>query len=270
MPRCIALLLVASVMAASAGAQAGQERISQAEAEPLFIAALADLYLGDPAQAATRLGDVLVAYPDDPVVLDALAEAYLAQGLAAEALYHAELAASAAPDDPVIQRRLAEAYDATGDAIRAQQAIDTADQLQPNVPSPPSPTPSQSATESAGEEPQSDLPGRAAYRAGRFTEAADALLGVVEDDPRQLEAWALVLNALARASDNRAGDTAEMAVLLYPTVPSILVPAAEAFRSANRPAEARSAAESALRILDSGADDASLRQRADALLSSLR
>lgn len=110
----------------------------------------------------------------------------------------------------------------------------------------------------------------AAYRAGRYSEAAEALLTVVDEDPRQMTAWTLVLDALARTSDPRTSDTADLALLLYPTVPSILIPAAEAYRAAGRSDDARTAAESALRALDAGPDDAALRQRADALLSSLR
>lgn len=272
--RCLFLLALVSALATPIRAQPGSERVTQAEAQPLFIAALTDLYMGDPARAATRLGDVLVAYPDDPVVLDALAEAYLAQGLTAEALYHAELAASLAPDDASIQHRLADAYEASGDATQAQLARDAARRLAPetdppSTESPVGPVASPPAAPGA-RTPDTDLPGMAAYRAGRYAEAAEALLDVVDRDPRQIEAWPLVLDALARTSDSRAGDTADLALLLYPTVPSVLVPAAEVFRAAGRMDDAHDAAHAALRALDAGPDDLSLRQRADALLSSLR
>lgn len=268
MPRLLFLLSLAIALGAPTRAQDAPQRLSPAEAEPLFIAALADLYMGDPARAATRLSDVLTAHPDDPVVLDALAEAYLAQGLSTEALYHVELAATLAPGDARIQFRLADAYEASGDAIRAQQARDAARRLQPDAPPSPAALPPPTRSSAVASEPE--LPGEAAYRAGRYAEAVDALLIVVDEDPRQMTAWALALDALARTSDARAGDTADLALLLYPSVPSILVPAAEALKSAGRSAAAREAAESALRGLDAGTDDPALRQRADALLSSLR
>lgn len=265
------LLLLALVLAMPVRAQGGAGAIDKASAEPLFIAALADLYAGDPARAATRLGDVLTAYPDDPVVLDALAEAYHAQGLTPEALYHAELAATAAPDDAAIQLRLAEIYDASGDAARAQQARETAQRLDPTAaqPAPPSPRSASPARQDPADN-DTEVPGVAAYRAGRFAEAADALLAVVDDNPRQLEAWPMLLDALARTADSRAGDTADLALLLFPTLPTILVPAAEALHAIGRTEDAQEAVRSALRALDSGTDDPALRQRADALLSSFR
>ncbi|GAB5534247.1 MAG: hypothetical protein Rubg2KO_04960 [Rubricoccaceae bacterium] len=269
MSRLLSLVLLASALAMPLRAQ-GSEAPDRASAEPLFISALAALYSGDPARAVTRLSDVLTIYPEDPVVLDAMAEAYLAQDLMPEALYHAELAASLAPDDAAIQRRYADVLDASGNAVRAQQARDTAQRLDPQTPqprtTPPPPPPPARQPEAA----ESDLPGEAAYRAGRYAEAADALLSVVDENPRQMTAWALALDALARTSDSRAGDTAELALLLYPTVPSILVPAAEALQSAGRSSAAIDAASSALRGLDSGDDDPALRQRADAVLSSLQ
>ena len=271
MHRLVFALLLASSLTAPTWAQQTATPPDRAAAEPAFIAALAALYDGNAERAVTRLSDVLAMYPDDPVVLDVLAEAYLAQGLTAEALYHAELAASVAPDDATIQRRLADIYDASGDAVRAQQARETAQRLAPDTPrlspSTSAPQPSPARTEPASD---TELPGEAAYRAGRYAEAAEALLGVIDEDPRRIEAWPLALDALTRTSDARAGDTADLALLLFPTLPSILVPAAEALLSVGRTDDARSAAESALRSLDGATDDPALRQRADALLSSLR
>ena len=270
MLRLLSLFVIASALAMPVRAQGALVAGDRASAEPLFIAALADLYIGDPARAAIRLGDVLTIYPDDPVVLDALAEAYHAQGLTAEALYHAELAAILAPDDASIHRRLADVLDASGDAIRAQQARETAQRLDPEAPqlAVTTPRPVTPVRQDVADEPE--MPGEAAYRAGRYADAADALLIVVDENPRQMTAWALVLDALARTEDPRAGDTADLALLLFPTVPSILVPAAEALHAIGRSEDAIDAASSALRALDSGTDNPALRQRADALLSSLR
>ena len=269
MPRLLILCVLTSALAIPLHAQ-GSEAPDRASAEPLFISALAALYSGDPARAVTRLNDVLMIYPEDPVVLDAMAEAYLAHGLTPEALYHAELAASLAPDDASIQRRYADALDASGDATRAQQARELAERLDPSVSPPVTTVPDPRPPARPAATTETDLPGEAAYRAGRYAEAADALLGVVDEDPRQMAAWEMALDALARTSDPRAGDTADLALLLFPTVPSILVPAAEALQSAGRVNPAIDAANSALRALDAGNGDPALRQRADAVLSSLR
>ncbi|MEO0559528.1 MAG: hypothetical protein AAF170_15235 [Bacteroidota bacterium] len=270
MHRLVPIVVLASALAIPVRAQGGQVP-DRASAEPLFISALAALYSGDPARAVTRLNDVLAIYPEDPVVLDAMAEAYHAQGLTAEALYHAELATTLAPDDASIQRRYADALEASGDASRAQEVRERAQRLDPQerqatAPSRPrNPSPARPADAS-----DTELPGEEAYRAGRYAEAAETLLAVIDANPRQMRAWALALDALARTSDSRAGDTADLALLLFPTVPSILVPASEALSAAGRTSDAREAATSALRALDANDDDPALRQRAESVLSSLR
>ena len=268
----LALLLLASAFAFASRAQdAPTPRATAPSAEPLFVRALSDLYQGDPSRAITSLSTVLEAHPGDAVVLDALAEAYHADGQLAEALYHAELAADRAPDDAAILHRLADLYAASGEAAPAARARERADRIAPRAALPDAsaqPAPSDPAPPS-DEPSRGDVPGLDAYRAGRYAEAADALLDALDADPRQLDAWPLALDALTRTDDARAGDTAELAVLLYPTVPAILVPAAEAFAALGRSPEAREAAEAALRVLgESG--DATLRARGQSLLSSLR
>ena len=270
----LALLLLASSLAPTLRAQeAPAPRPPAPSVEPQLIRALSDLYQGDPARAITSLSTVLEAHPGDPVVLDVLAEAYHADGQLAQALYHAELAAERAPQDAAILHRLADLYAASGDAPRAAQTRERADRIAPrpasiatrpapaDAPARPAPLP---PAETSGE-----IAGLEAYRAGRYADAANALLEALDADPRQLDAWPLALDALTRTSDARAGDTADLAVLLYPTVPAILVPAAEAFAALGRTDEARDAATSALRVLgESG--DAELRARGQSLLSSLR
>ena len=269
----LALLLLASSFAtaslatASLAQEAPEPRPTAPSAEPQFIRALSDLYQGDPGRAVTGLSDVLEARPGDPVVLDVLAEAYHADGRLAEALYHAELAAERAPDDAAILHRLADFYAEAGDASQATRARARADRIAPRAAPPLVPAPPDRSAPPAVAE--GDPPGLEAYRAGRYAEAADALLDALDADPRQLDAWPFALDALTRASDARAGDTAELAVLLYPTVPAILVPAAEAFAALGRTQEARDAAEAALRTLGA-AGDAALRARGQSLLSSLR
>ena len=68
---------------------------------------------------------------------------------------------------------------------------------------------------------------------GRRSERRCAL-AIVAADPRRLDAWADALTALAAAADPRAAETADEATLLFPTVPSILAPAAEAYLAAGR------------------------------------
>lgn len=103
--------------------------------------------------------------------------------------------------------------------------------------------------------------------------SADEALAVVAADPRRLDAWAAALDALARTADPRAGDTADEATLLFPTVPSVLAPAADAYLAAGRPSDAARAARSgltALGALPSGDPiAAALRARFDRVLGSI-
>ena len=96
--------------------------------------------------------------------------------------------------------------------------------------------------------------GAGLYAAGRYAEAADALLDALADDPRDLAGWALALEALARTADPRAGATADDALLLFPTVPAVLAPAAEAYAAAGRRADAVATAQRGLDTLDALGD----------------
>lgn len=95
------------------------------------------------------------------------------------------------------------------------------------------------------------------------------LLNQVDANPRQVDVWAQLLQTLAQASDARAGATADDALLLFGSVPSVLVGAAEAYASAGRTADALDAsarALEALSLLGEALEDAdTLRDRLEAL-----
>lgn len=197
---------------------------------------LADLYAEtdqpdrerETLEALVRLGDTAAAR----LRLSAL---YEQSGNRDRALEAARAAARLAPGEPAVERRLAELSGA------------------PETPATP---PRPSGTSGA------DL-----YAAGRYAEAADALLDALADDPRDVAAWALALDALARTADPRAGATADDALLLFPTVPAVLVPAAEAYAAAGRTADARTTAQRGLNALDTLGDDV---PDADALRARLQ
>lgn len=153
-----------------------------------------------------------------------------------DALAQAQAAAHLAPSETAVQRRLAD--------LRRDTAA----------------PPSGDASD-----------GPSLFTAGRFADAADALLAEIGADPRQVDRWALALQALAQTADARAGATADDALLLFPSVPSVLVGAAEAFVAAGRTEDARDAARRATEALDLLGDDLpdapALRARLDALPS---
>lgn len=153
--------------------------------------------------------------------------------------------ADAALDHALAARRLAPADPAALRRVAALQA--------PTATPPPSPSSGGAAAGSAGED-------------------VDALLRTVEADPRRLDAWAQVLQALAEAGDPRAGTVADDALLLFSSVPAVATSAAEAYLAAGRPADARRAADRALAALDTLADDLSdadaLRARLQRILSA--
>ena len=99
----------------------------------------------------------------------------------------------------------------------------------------------------------------------------DALLDGLDRDPRDLAAWVRVLDALAQASDPRAAETADEAMLLFSSVPAIVASAAEAYVAAGQPGDAQDAAQRGLDALDrlaDAVDDAdALRARLTAILS---
>ncbi|MGB3543008.1 hypothetical protein, partial [Rubrivirga sp.] len=95
------------------------------------------------------------------------------------------------------------------------------------------------------------------------------LLDRVDADPRAVDAWVEVLRAMAQAGDARAGETADDALLLFGSVPSVLVGAAEAYVAADRGADALDASARALEAItllgDALQDADALRARLDAL-----
>ena len=154
----------------------------------------------------------------------------------ADAVAQAEAAGRLAPSEPAVARRLAEV------AAQPERAA-----------------------------PGAAASGAALFERGRFAEAADALLAEIDADPRAVATWALALQALALTSDARAGATADDALLLFGSVPSVLAGAAEAYGAAGRTDDARATARrglDALALLGDAVPDApALRLRLDAVLS---
>ena len=198
-----------------------------------------------------RVGDTVAAR----LRLSALAQA---AGDRDAALSQAQAAARLAPSEPAVRRRLAELERAPTPAT-------------PDVPAPAAPLTDAATPPGTAPASGAGADGAALFAAGRYADAADALLAETDRDPRQVDAWALALQALARTADPRAGTTADDALLLFPSVPAVVASAAEAYAAAGRPADARTAAQRGLDALDRLGDalpDAdSIRTRLDALLS---
>ena len=201
----------------------------------------------DALERLVRIGDSVGAR----LRLSALAEA---AGDLDQALDHARAAARLAPSDPTVRRRLAQLERPATDPAVADAPADASP--------PPSDAPAPAASRTGG---------AALFAAGRYAEAADALLAELDEDPRRVDAWALVLQALARTADPRAGATADDALLLFASVPAVVVGAAEAYQAAGRDADARDTAQRGLDALDwlgdAVPDASALRARLDALLS---
>ena len=247
-------------------------------AAPLDLLAEAYEALGRPTDALYHAGLAAAAAPDEAGVALRLARLQAASGQAAAALASAERARRLSPadagalalvarlyaaagrpadeqaaledlaaryGDPAVWQRLAAVYDRSGAPDQALAARRAAGLPAPTAPAPTAP------------------PGPAASPS---VLSADEALAIVADDPRRLDAWAAALAALAAAQDPRAGDTADEATLLFPTLPSILAPAAEAYLAAGRPADAARAARAGLAVL--GASDPPLRARLDRALAA--
>jgi predicted Zn-dependent protease len=293
-PLALATLLALCAAAPPARAQDAAAMV-RARAEGRFIRALTRQYLRDDSAAVRLHTQALALRPGDPAILDALAEVHAALGQTTDALYHATLAAEAAPEQASVHLRLGRLLADAGQSARAIVSLETAARLAPRDLD--AATALATAYEQAGRsddararlapfraagllppEPSTravpatasndDLPGIEAFLAGRYAEAADALLAVLADDPRRLDAWALALDALARSADPRSGTTADDATLLFPTVLAILAPAAEAYLAAGRPADARAAAQAGLAALDTTDDDPALRARLQRALAA--
>lgn len=247
-------------------------------AAPLDLLAEAYEALGRPTDALYHAGLAAAAAPDEAGVALRLARLQAASGQAAAALASAERARRLSPadagalalvarlyaaagrpadeqaaledlaaryGDPAVWQRLAAVYDRSGAPDQALAARRAAGLPAPTAPAPTAP------------------PGPAASPS---VLSADEALAIVADDPRRLDAWAAALAALAAAQDPRAGDTADEATLLFPTLPSILAPAAEAYLAAGRPADAARTARAGLAAL--GASDPPLRARLDRALAA--
>jgi predicted Zn-dependent protease len=226
--------------------------------------AAAHLRLGEALRAAGQAGAAVEALetarrlaPTDPAPLVALAGLHAERGRA-DAERGALEALVAVGDTPAARLRLSVLYEEAGDLDGARAAARAAARLAPAEPAvrrrldalagptaePPSAAPAASGTPGAGA-----ADGVALHAAGRYAEAADALLALLDDDPRRLDAWALALDALAQTTDPRAGAVADDALLLFPTVPSVLAPAAEAYLAAGRGADAAAAAQRGIEAL---------------------
>ena len=213
--------------------------------------------LGEATAAAEAARDLA---PGDPAVWETLADLYGRLGRDADE--RAALAAWTRLDDTVAARlRLSALAEAAGDGAGAREQALAARRLAPSDPAvrrrvaaldrPAPPPASGGAGSTGGVEVAGDV---------------DALLALVEADPRRLDVWAQALGALAASADPRAGAVADDALLLFPVVPAVAAPAAEAYLAAGRPADARRAAERALATLGDG--DGALRARLDAVLAA--
>ena len=130
--------LLAVLLAPLAAAQPTGERppSTPAAVEGAFVEALGAAYDGDHETALRRLEQLLAARPDDPAILDAMAESYAATDRDAEALYHAELAAQAAPEEPVVLLRLGRLQREAGQTQAAAATLARAAPLVPRDPTP--------------------------------------------------------------------------------------------------------------------------------------
>ncbi len=214
---------------------------------------------GGRADALASLEQARRLSPADAATLTALARVYRDAGRAGDERSALEALAATTPTVAALLR-LAET---APDAASLQAALAAANRLAPGDPNVRARL-VQTAT------PTADASARGSASAGTASGgSADAALAIVSGDPRRLDAWAEALTALAATRDPRAGATADDATLLFPTVPSILAPAAEAYLAAGRSADAIRTARSGLAALDA-APDAILRARLDRVLSLLR
>lgn len=119
--------------------------------------------------------------------------------------------------------------------------------------------------------PSAGADGATLLAAGRYAEAAEVLLSEIDANPRQMEAWALALRALAETRDARTPSVADDAVLLFGSVPSVLAAAAEAYAAVGRKTDAQATARRGLDALDllgeAITDGDALRARLDAVLA---
>ena len=282
--RLAALLAERGDLAAAAAAYEAATAGAVGDPEPLI--ALGEIYarLGQSADER-RVLLRLLDFGDTAAARLRLADLAEADGDARRAATHLEAAVGLLPDASALWARLADARARSGDADGAEAAQRRAGRLAPatSASSPDSPSDGgasvddlladiraalvQSDTDpgaaarafalaerAVGMEPRRGdvlaAAGRAAALAGRDRLAADWLVDAVGADPRQLDAWALGLTVLARTGDDRAGDLADEATLLFGSVPRVVGAAALAYASIGRADDARVAARMALPGLD--------------------
>ena len=86
------------------------------------------------------------------------------------------------------------------------------------------------------------LGARIAFDAQDYPAAAERALQAVEEDPRDAALWTIAIRGLSRAGDDRAGRTAEDAMLFFASEPEIRAAAAEALLAMGQPDAALDAA----------------------------
>ena len=217
------------------------------------------------AEAAAALEDARRLAPDDLDVLVAAVDLAVEQGdAAAERRALSDLVRVG--DTVAARLRLSALAETAGDLEGALAQARAAQRLAPSEPAVRRRVAGLAGGPAPTATPRTAAPSTATPSAGGGLEG---LLARIEDDPRQVDAWADALAALAAARDPRAGATADDALLLFGSVPSVLVGAAEAYASAGRADDALEAAgraREALALLGDALEDAdALRARLDAL-----
>ena len=285
-----------------AAAAALDEVLTLRPDDPAVYDARAEVALarGETADALFYAERAVALAPDAAPLRLGLARAHAGAGRLAEAVAAAEAARGLAPGDPAVWETLAGLYARTDQAEAERGALAAWTRLDDTVPArlrlsalheaagdpaaardhalaarrlaPGDPAVLRRLAALDRPAPSDAAPPRPDAAGGVETESGvDALLQIVEADPRRLDVWARALQALAAAADPRAGAVADDALLLFPAVPAVAAPAAEAYLAAGRPADARRAAERALAALDTLGDVAdadALRARLDRVLAA--
>ena len=207
---------------------------------------------GDAPEAARHLARAAALAPDEPAIARALADALDASGDAAGARRALARFLARNPQDPSARAALAarggagDAPEASGVGLPAEDALRRARDLYSAADEDPDGLDSAEALlaplVASGDPAVLALAGRVAFRQGRYGPAADRLTRALDADPRDVEAWALALRALARSGAPEAARTADDAMLLLGADPDVASGAAEALVAAGQPAAALRAA----------------------------